>query len=138
LWDKIIIEQEYTGRFCQLSNSYGKLPCNWGINWFTGIPINYPKKNHTELGFVSIYVNCFSLFNDNLHDFVYQELHKVIPSISVHFYDVMNSTFYFLPDEAEEGLKKLEQWYVETKGKCDAYLKEKRKIELQKELEKLG
>lgn len=139
LFSNRIIEDELTGEeYAKLDYKFGKLPLSWNINWYTNTPTNYPQEKHTEIGFVNVYINTHSLFGDKLASFASQELGKVIPSISVHFYDRLNSTFYFLPDEAEEGLKKLEQWYVETKDKCDAYLKEQRKIELQKELEKLG
>jgi len=139
LFSERIIEDEIDGlSYYKLSGFYGRLTCTWGINWYITTPTNYPKKEHKEVGFVNVYINTYSLFGEKLASFASQELHKAIPSISVHFYDAMNSTFYFLPDEAEEGLKKLEQWYVETKSKCDDYLREKRKIELQKELEKLG
>jgi hypothetical protein len=50
----------------------------------------------------------------------------------------MNSTFYFLPDECEDGLQKLEAWFVETKSKCDAYLKQKRKEDLERQLKELS
>lgn len=133
-----IIDQEYTiDQYCNLGNYYGKLPLSWGIKWLSLIPTNYPKPNHNEVGFVNIYINCTCLFGDDCYHFAHTELDKILPTIECHFYDSLNTNFYFLPHEAEEGLKKLELWYNETKSKCAEYLKQKRKAELERELEEL-
>lgn len=139
LFSAEIIEGEFTGEtYCKLNRSFGKLYCAWGINWYTNTPTNYPTEKHSQVGFVEIYINNMSIFNDALYQFASEELGKVLPEIQVHFYDRLNSTFYFLPHEAEAGLKRLEQWFIETKAQCDDYLKKKRKEELQRQLEKLS
>lgn len=130
-----IISDELTGEsYAVLSNHAGKLYCAWGVNWYTNTPTNYPQKSHTEVGFVNVYINSYDLFGDKLYSFASQKLGEVLPSIEVHFYDALNSTFYFLPHEAEAGLKKLEAWYLDTKAQCDAHLKKLRVEELQREL----
>lgn len=134
-----IINGEFTGEtYCTLEYNFGKLYCAWGINWYADTPLNYPKEKHHQVGFVGVYINNMSLFNDALYQFSSEKLGEVLPEIQVHFYDQLNSTFYFLPHEAEAGLKRLEQWYIETKALCDDYLKKKRKEELQRELDKLS
>lgn len=133
-----IIDGEFTGdNYSRICDRYGKLYLAWGVNWYTNTPTNYPKEKHSEVGFVNVYINTYSLFGDKCASFASQELGKVLPSISVHFYDGLNSTFYFLPHEAEDGLNKLESWFVETSAKCAEYLKQKRKAELERELEQL-
>jgi len=85
-----------------------------------------------------VYINCYALFGDKLYSFASQKLAEALTGIEVHFYDALNSTFYFLPHQAEAGLKKLEAWYVDTKTQCDTQLKKLRVEELQRELEKLS
>lgn len=138
-FEETIIENEFTAdKYCRLGYHHGKLPLDWNINWYTNTPTNYPKEKLTEVGLVNVYINCMSLFGDNCYQFGHQELTKVLPEIKVHFYDHWNSTFYFLPEEARDGLDKLEQWYISTKEKTQEYLKNKRLEELRLELEKLG
>lgn len=139
MFSKEIIDGEVTGEeYHRLEYRYGALPLNWGINWYTNLPINYPYEKKVVNGFVNVYINTYSLFGYASQDFASDELSKIIPSIKVHFYDSLNSTFYFLPEEAEDGLKKLEAWYINTKNQCDSYLKKKRKEQLEKELLELS
>lgn len=139
LFSKRIIEDEIDGtNYCTLANSYGKLYCAWGINWYTNTPTNYPQEKHSEAGFVNVYINTYSLFGDDCSGLAHQELAKVLPSIKVHFFDSWNTSFYFLPSEAEAGLKQLEAWFVDTKAQCDSYLKKKRKEKLEQELKELS
>jgi hypothetical protein len=138
MFNREIIESELTTEhFSKLAYRYGKLDLAWGANWYTNIPTNYPSETHKELGFVHVYINTYSLFGDACSDFASTELGLALPHISVHFYDALNSTFYFLPHEAQDGLDKLEDWYVSTKAKCDEYLKGKRKAALERELKEL-
>lgn len=138
MYSGLILANEYTeSHFCKLADRYGKLNCAWGINWYTNTPTNYPHETNTESGFVNVYINTYSLFGDECSSFAGEELGKVMPSITVHFYDNLNSTFYFLPCEADEGLQKLEAWYLETKSKCDVFLKQKLKKELEQKLKEL-
>lgn len=134
-----IISEELTGEsYAKLSDYAGRVYCAWGVNWHTNTPTNYPTENHSQGGFVNVYINTYSLFGDKLASFASQKLGEVLPSIEVHFYDALNSTFYFLPHEAEDGLKKLEAWYLGAKAQCDAHLKRMRVEELKLELEKLS
>ena len=134
-----IISDELTGESsAKLSDYAGKLYCAWGVNWYTNTPTNYPQEVHSQVGFVNVYINTYALFGDKLSGFSSQKLGEVLPSIEVHFYDALNSTFYFLPHEAEAGLKKLEEWYLDTKAQCDAQLKKLRVEELKRELEGLS
>lgn len=138
LFGNEIIEGEHTGEtYFKLKDRFGKMYFAWGINWLTNTPTNYPTEKHSQVGFVNVYINAITLFGDDCHHFAHEELGKALPEIQVHFYDNLNSTFYFLPHEAEAGLKRLEQWYLQTKSKCDDYLKTKRKEALQRELEAL-
>lgn len=135
LFQDRIISEELTGEsFAKLSDRAGKLYCEWGVNWYTNTPTNYPQEKHSQVGFVNVYINNYALFGDKLSRFAHQKLAEVLPSIEVHFYDALNSTFYFLPQEAEAGLKKLEAWYLDTKAQCDAQLKKLRVEELRREL----
>lgn len=130
-----IISDELTGEsYAKLSDYAGKLYCAWGVNWYTNTPTNYRQESHSQVSFVNVYINSYALFGDKLSSFASQKLAEVLPSIDVHFYDALNSTFYFLPHEAEAGLKKLEEWYLDTKKACDAQLKKMRVEELQREL----
>lgn len=134
-----ILRNEAKGdRFFQLSSYHKKIYAAWGINWYTNVPNNYPAKTSEHEGFVNIYINCMSLFGDELYGFAHETLADALCGIKVHFYDRMNSTFYFLPEEAEEGLDKLNDWYISTKEKTDSYLKQIRKEKLQSELDKLN
>jgi len=138
LFSEEIIAREYTDEsYCKLADRFGKLYCPWGINWSTNTPTNYPTEKHSQIGFVNVYINNVSLFNDDCYQFACVELGKILPEIQVHFYDSLNTNFYFLPHEAEAGLKRLEQWFIETYAKSAEYRKQKRKEELQRELEKL-
>ena len=139
LFQNRIISEELTGEsHAKLSDHAGKVYCAWGVNWNTNTPTNYPQETHSQAGFVNVYINTYSLFGDKLASFASQKLGEVLPSIEVHFYDALNSTFYFLPHEAEAGLKKLEGWYLDTKTQCDAQLKRMRVEELKHELEVLS
>jgi hypothetical protein len=131
----VIIESEITGEcYHRLGYKFGSLYLAWGINWYTNPPTNYPEEKSNEVGFVNVYINCISLFGDDCYSFAHVELAKVLSSIKVHFYDDMNSTFYFLPSEVDDGLAKLDAWYIETKSKVGGYLKQKKKAELEKQL----
>jgi hypothetical protein len=136
--NRIISEELTVESFARLSDYAGKLYCAWGVNWYTNTPTNYPQENHSQVGFVNVYINSYALFGDKLSSFASQKLAEVLPSIEVHFYDALNSMFYFLPHEADAGLKKLEEWYLDTRAQCDAQLKRLRVEELTRELESLS
>lgn len=138
MYEDVIIGNEYTGEcFCKLSNHYDKICFDWGINWYVNTPTNYKKEITDKIGFVSVYINCIVLFGESMYSFAQQELSKTIPNIKVHFYDVYNTTFYFLPSEVEEGLFKLNEWFISVKSKQDEYLKQKKIKKLEEQLLKL-
>lgn len=139
LFEKEIIANELKAdRYCRITDRRGQLHFAWGVNWQISAPTNYPAETHAEVGFVSVYINTISIFGEDCASFAHTELAKALPSIGVHFYDSWNSHFYFLPSEAEAGLNRLEAWYLETKSKCDAYLKQKRKEDLERQLKELS
>lgn len=134
----IIIRDEITGSsYCRLGERFGKLPLDWGINWQTTKPTNYPDDYPEFTGAINVYINSYSLFGDKCAAFGRKELKAIIGKIKVFFFDHWNTTFYFKPDEVEEGLKTLEAWYVQTCEGVGEYLKQERKKELEAELSKL-
>lgn len=139
MFSQKILDNEYTGEtFFRLTDRYKSLPLNWGVNWFTNTPTNYPEGQDKPDGLICVYINVISLFGDFVpHSFGYDLLKEARDNISVHFYDSWNSTFYFLPEELEDGLEKLNQWYIETKAKIEPYVKQKKKEELEKQLKEL-
>ena len=52
------------------------------------------------------------------------KLNEHMQDTPVYFYDGWNSTFYFKPNEIENGLEDLRGWYLDTKANIDAFLKE--------------
>jgi len=139
IYSEVILNKKLTGdNYCELANRYKQLYADWGIKWYIQTPANYPELTSKHKGFVTIYINCMALFGDDIYHMAYKELHDTLPSIKVHFYDVLNSTFYFLPEEAEEGLEKLNNWYLRVKEKSSEFLKQQRKLKLQAELDKLN
>jgi hypothetical protein len=46
----------------------------------------------------------------------------------------LNNSFYFLPEQLEAGLDKINDWYVMTKGSIEGILKQKKIEKLQAEL----
>jgi hypothetical protein len=110
---------------------------NWGINWGVNRPTNYPEDQPCEIGLVNVYINCMSLFHDNLYSFAHSELDKTVGKIKCYFYDDLNSTFYFKPDEVEAGLDAIVEWYNSTKAQADLQLKEIKRKELERQLKEL-
>lgn len=140
-YSRQILDCEYTGEsYCKFTEHHKSLPLNWGVNWRVNPPTNYPEDqlDGKPYGLVSVYINVISLFGDSVpYSFGHSSLADVVSDIKVHFYDSWNSTFYFLPEELEEGLNKLNDWYIGTKSKIEPYLKQKRKEELEKQLKEL-
>ena len=139
LYSNEIISREYTGEtYCALSNRYKDMYFAWDIAWQVSKPTNFPDDRTYEEGTICIYVNCMSIFNEDLYHMAKDKLNEHMQDTPVYFYDGWNSTFYFKPNELENGLEDLHGWYLDTKASADAYRKEKRRKELQVELEKLN
>jgi hypothetical protein len=139
MFSKTIISNELSGDgYCELTKKYGQIYLDWGVNWIVCTPHNYPEEKSPHPGLVNVYINCMSLFGDKLYHFARGELAMALPGITVHFYDSLNSTFYFLPEEVEDGLKKINDWYVSTKHRVDAEIKKMKKAELERQLKELS
>lgn len=139
IFAKSIISQKVTGdSYHKFTEWYKTLPLYWGICLQKNKPTNYPEgEEHPKEGLICVYINCMSLFHNDLYYFSISKLTEAVPSIKVHFFDNLNSTFYFKFDELEEGLEKLHLWYTEVKSLADAELKRKKKLELEKQLKEL-
>jgi hypothetical protein len=139
LFAENIINNEIDGdSYCRLADRFGQLYCAWGINWQTYRPLNYPEARGFPGAYVVVYINAMALFPEDCYHFATTELGKILPLIKVDYYDNLNSTFYFLPEEVDEGLQKLEAWYIQTQSQCAEYRKTQRKAELLRELEDLA
>lgn len=133
-----IISSEYTGdEYCSLARYYKGMYFNWDINWRVHRPANYPENQPCEIGLVDVYINCMSLFHDDVHAFAHSELDKTVGKIKCYFYDDLNSTFYFTPDEVEAGLDAIVEWYNSTKAQVEIVLKEIKRKELERQLKEL-
>lgn len=139
LFSKDIITKEYTGEtHCALSNRYKDMYFAWDISWWVNKPLNFPYDRKYEEGVVCVYVNNYSMFNDALYNFSNSRLYSAMKDVPCYFFDGMNSTWYFKPDELENGLETLNEWYISTRAEGAAHLKELKRKELQAELEKLN
>jgi len=133
-----IINGAYTGdRYCQLKSHYKHVNFNWGIKWFCTRPLNYPEDEPCKSGLVSVYINCFNLFHEDMHTFALAELNKSRENIDSYFYDSSNSTFYFTPEQTEAGLDAIVEWHDKTRDETEAQIKETRRKRLEAELKAL-
>jgi hypothetical protein len=132
-----IIDREFTGdRYCELADYYKQIPFNWGINWGVNSPTNFPDDKYHQ-GLVNVYINCMSLFHDDVYHIAQKELWEAMKDVPCYYTDVLNSTFYFKPDEIEVGLEALNNWYVKVKDSTQDYLKEQKRKQLQAQLQEL-
>lgn len=135
--DTIILHEFEGNHYENLANRWGKMPAQWGIHWWVERPSNYPDDKLYPPS-VAIYINCTSLFyRDNYYDEHHKTLEALAQELKVVFYDHLNTTFYFAPEDVEDGLNKLETWYVTEISRKGEYDKKARKQELLKELEQL-
>lgn len=133
-----IISSEYDGDgYCSLARNYKGMYFNWDINWSVHRPTNYPENQPCEIGLVNVYINCMSLFHDDVYAFARSELDKTVGKIKCYFYDDLNNTFYFTPDEVEAGLDAIVEWYNSTKAQVESLLKELKRKELERQLKEL-
>lgn len=134
-----IIDCEFTGdRYCELGQKYKQLYFSWGINWGVNRPTNFPEDQEYHEGLVNVYINCMSLFHDDIYHIAQKELWEAMRDVPCYYTDVLNSTFYFKPDEIEVGLEALNTWYIKVKDSTQDYLKEQKRKKLLKELEQLN
>jgi hypothetical protein len=74
------------------------------------------------------------MFGDAVYEETNASINKLATEIECYYYDDLNSSVYFLPDQLEAGLDKINDWYVETKGSIEGILKQKKIARLQAEL----
>ncbi len=132
-----IIDCEFTGdRYCELANHYKQIYFNWGINWGVNSPTNFPEEDYHS-GLVNVYINCLTLFHEDIYHLAQKELWEAMKDVPCYYTDVLNSTFYFKPDEIEVGLEALNNWYIKVKDSTQDYLKEQKRKKLQAQLQEL-
>ena len=86
---------------------------------------NYKRNEEYDDYFFSIYINSYTLFNENIKDDL-KELNQYC-----FYYDNLNSTFYVKDSEMEVFIEKLKEWY----NKTITDLKEIKRLQKIKELE---
>ncbi len=134
-----IIAKEYTGDvYHALTNRYKDMYFQWDISWWVNRPTNFPDSRAYESGVICVYVNNYSMFNDALYNFSNERLYVAMKYVPCYFYDSLNSTWYFKPDELEHGLEVLNMWYNLTRAEGAEYLKQAKRKQLEAELEKLN
>lgn len=125
--------------YCTFTHYHKNVYFPWGINWQTNIPINFESdRGHTNFEpSVSVYINCLSMFGEKAYTYARKSLTELENKISCYYYDSLNTTFYFSPEEAEEKLDLIVEWCTNVQKEVTAILAEARRAELLKELEKL-
>jgi hypothetical protein len=138
IFEERIIEYEFTkDQHCVLSSHYKDLDFGWNVNWITQVPFNFPEYEECHRGLICIYINCIVLFHEDVYDLAYRELETVMKEVPCYFVDHLNSTFYFKPEEIEDGLEALHTWYLKVKSEGATYIKEKKRRALMQQLEEL-
>ena len=132
-----IISNEYAGQAnVTLSYRYKTLSLGWGINWTLNKPTNYHHDSF-QSGLVCVYVNSYSLFDDISSEAGTELTREFSNSKNIYFIDWLNSTFYVTPEQLEELLERLHNWYVLCKSNADTIRKEQKVKELREQLEQL-
>lgn len=135
LFAKQIIESEATGEeYFRLADRYKQTYFAWGINWQTDKGVNHPESLPMPRGLINIYINCISMFGDDVYCETNKTINELGEVIDCYYYDALNSSFYLLPEQIEAGLELINDWYVKTKGSIDGILKQKKIAKLQAEL----
>lgn len=128
------LTKEFTGK---MGDKWKGLYLAWGINrWFYQKKeniTNYRGEFEPQYLWV-IYINQTSIFGDEYTD---TGIHDLKNSLDLFFFDVSNTTFYATDDQIMPLLDALADWYAKAKTVNDEYRKEKKKRDLQKQLEKL-
>ena len=134
-----IIDCEFTGdRHCRLASHYKQIDFSWYINWSVNRPTNFPEDEQFHEGLINVYINCLTLFHEDIYHVAQKELWEAMKDVPCYYTDILNCTFYFKPNEIEVGLEALNNWYVKVKDSTQDYLKEQKRKQLLKELEKLN
>jgi hypothetical protein len=134
LFSKQILMGKVEGnKYCQLDYTYKETYFAWGINWQTNKAVNHPKELPMPRGLINIYINCMNMFGDAVYKETNASINKLATEVEC-YYDDLNSSFYFLPEQLEAGLDKINDWYVMTKGSIEGILKQKKIEKLQAEL----
>ena len=132
-----IISNEYVGLVhVPLAYRFKTLPLDWGVNWTLSKPTNYHHDTF-QSGLISVYVNSYSLFGDISSEVDTELTREFSNSKNIYFIDWLNSTFYVTPEQLEEFLEHLHNWYVLCKSKADTIRKEQKVKELREQLERL-
>jgi hypothetical protein len=135
LFSKEIIRSKFEGnQYFRLSDTYKETYFAWGINWQTNKGTNHPKELPMPQGLVNVYINCIHMFGEDVYSETNASVNKLATEVECYYYDRSNSTFYFLPEQLEAGLEKINDWYVTTKGSIEGILKQKKIEKLQAEL----
>jgi hypothetical protein len=139
LFSKRILRDKVEGiEYVQLADRYKETYFAWGINWQTTKGCNHPKELPMPRGLINIYINCMNMFGDAVYEETNDSINKLAIEVDCYYYDALNSSFYFLPEQLEAGLDKINDWYVTTKGSIEGILKQKKIEKLQAELLKLS
>jgi hypothetical protein len=138
LFGESILSNKVEGNvYCRLADRYKETYFAWGINWHTTTGCNHPKELPMPRGLINIYINCVNMFGDAVYEETNTSINKLATEVDCYYYDDLNSSFYFLPEQLEAGLDKINDWYVTTKGSIEGILKQKKITTLQAELLKL-
>lgn len=128
---KTILDYKATGKedHLKLGDRYKNIPLTWGIsrsyysNTSSRYLLNYKSDEPYDLPLFCIYINCYSLFDQQVDNF---GLADVIDSLDLFFWDNLNSTAYAVDSQIEALLNALDGWYVPAR---------KANIVLERELE---
>jgi hypothetical protein len=135
LFSKSIIRDKNDGNnYYKLADRYKETYFAWGINWQTNKGYNHPKDLPMPRGLINIYINCINMFVEDVYTETNSSINKLATEVDCYYYDGLNSSFYFLPEQLEAGLDKINDWYVTTKGSIEGILKQKKIEKLQAEL----
>lgn len=139
VFSKQILRNKFTENFTgKMETSYDGLYYGWGINRYF-----YDKKenitNYRESikpqYLWSVYINQYSLFGDNYTD---TGIDDVCKPLDLFFYDVLNTTFYATDEQIVPLLDALSAWYKEAKEINAQFAKDKKRRDLEKQLEQLA
>jgi hypothetical protein len=132
--ESILLNKVEGDYYFRLADTYKATYFTWGINWQTNKAINHPKELPMPRGLINIYINNLHMFGDAVYEETNASVNKLATEVECYYYDDLNSSFYFLPEQLEAGLDKINDWYVMTKGSIEGILKQKKIEKLQAEL----
>jgi hypothetical protein len=135
--NKIISEELVADQYCKLGDRHKNMYFHWDINWCPNRPINLPKEVTEHEKTVCVYINCLTIFHDDLYYYAQDKLFDRMRTVPCYWFDTLNTTFYFLPEQVETGLNALVEWYGDVREHSDEFLKKKKKEELLQALEEL-